>query len=196
MNLPQYELNISDYLRIIRKRKSIIIVSFVLVTALSLFYVSKQKAWYEAVTTVKIAERKTIAGLLAEWIAYNPGNIMESETKLITGFPVMKKVVLRLKMVDENAADEDIFNAIAQVQGGVSAKTFKDTNIIEIIARSDNAKKAMELAIYIEKAVRDFTRYHKYTIGTDMRNLSRDIVSLVIKANSRKDKESVAQMAK
>jgi len=48
-------------------------------------------------------------------------------------------------------------------------------------------KKAMELAIYIEKAVRDFTRYHKYTIGTDMRNLSRDIVSLVIKANSRKD---------
>ena len=57
-------------------------------------------------------------------------------------------------------------------------------------------KKAMELAIYIEKVVRDFTRYHKYTIGTDMRNLSRDIVSLVIKANSRKDKESVAQMAK
>jgi len=57
-------------------------------------------------------------------------------------------------------------------------------------------KKAMELAIYIEKAVRDFTRYHKYTIGTDMRNLSRDIVSLVIKANSRKDKKSVAQMAK
>ena len=156
MNLPQYELNISDYLRIIRKRKSIIIVSFVLVTALSLFYVSKQKAWYEAVTTVKIAERKTIAGLLAEWIAYNPGNIMESETKLITGFPVMKKVVLRLKMVDENAADEDIFNAIAQVQGGVSAKTFKDTNIIEIIARSDNAKKAMELAnmvagVYVEE---------------------------------------------
>ena len=57
-------------------------------------------------------------------------------------------------------------------------------------------KKAMELAIYIEKVVRDFTRYHKYTIGTDMRNLSRDIVSLVIKANSRKDKKSVAQMAK
>jgi len=33
-------------------------------------------------------------------------------------------------------------------------------------------KAAMELAIYFEKAVRNFSRYNKYTIGADLRNKS------------------------
>lgn len=49
-------------------------------------------------------------------------------------------------------------------------------------------KKAMDLAIYIENVVRGFSRYHKYTLGTDLRNLSRQIIRLVIKANSEKDR--------
>jgi len=49
-------------------------------------------------------------------------------------------------------------------------------------------KKAMDLAVYIENVVRGFSRYHKYTIGTDLRNLSREVVRLIIAANSREDK--------
>ncbi len=49
-------------------------------------------------------------------------------------------------------------------------------------------KKAMDMAVNIENTVKGFSRYHKYTIGSDMRNLSRELVSLVIKANSQRDK--------
>ena len=49
-------------------------------------------------------------------------------------------------------------------------------------------KKAMDLAVYIENVVRAFSRYHKYTIGADLRNLSREVVRLIIAANSCKDK--------
>ena len=49
-------------------------------------------------------------------------------------------------------------------------------------------KKAMDMTIYIENIVRGFSRYHKYTLGTDLRNLSREIVRLIIRANSEKDK--------
>jgi len=49
-------------------------------------------------------------------------------------------------------------------------------------------KKAFELAVYIEQVVKGFSRYHKYTIGSDLRNLSRNLAVLVIKANSIKDK--------
>lgn len=49
-------------------------------------------------------------------------------------------------------------------------------------------KKSMELAVYMENVVRNFSRYHKYSIGTDMRDLSKNLVTLIIKANSRKDK--------
>lgn len=49
-------------------------------------------------------------------------------------------------------------------------------------------KKALELAVYIEQVVRGFSRYHKYTIGSDLRNLSRSLAALIIKANSMADK--------
>lgn len=49
-------------------------------------------------------------------------------------------------------------------------------------------KKAMDLVIYFEKIVKNFSRYHKYTVGTELRNLSREILRLIVKANSVKDK--------
>ena len=45
-------------------------------------------------------------------------------------------------------------------------------------------KKAMDLTIYFEKIVRNFSRYHKYTLGSELREKSREVVGLIIKANS------------
>ena len=42
----------------------------------------------------------------------------------------------------------------------------------------------MDLTIYFEKIVRNFTRYHKYTLGSELREKSREIVGLILKANS------------
>lgn len=49
-------------------------------------------------------------------------------------------------------------------------------------------KKAMDVAVHFEKVVAGFSRYHKYTLGTELRNKSREVVSLIIKANSSSDK--------
>jgi hypothetical protein len=49
-------------------------------------------------------------------------------------------------------------------------------------------KKAIDLAVYVENAIRGFSRYHKYSIGADLRNLSRRVVTLIISVNSREDK--------
>ena len=49
-------------------------------------------------------------------------------------------------------------------------------------------KKAMELTIYIEQIVRNFSRYHKYGIGTEMRGQARRIILLIMQANSCNDK--------
>lgn len=49
-------------------------------------------------------------------------------------------------------------------------------------------KKALDLAVYSESIVRGFSRYHKYSIGADLRALSRRVVTLIISANSREDK--------
>ena len=49
-------------------------------------------------------------------------------------------------------------------------------------------KKAMDLAIYVEKIVRNFSRYHKYTLGSELREKSREVVGAIIATNSRVEK--------
>ena len=51
-------------------------------------------------------------------------------------------------------------------------------------------KKALDLVVYIEKIVQNFSRYHKYTVGTELRNLSRRILTLVAKANAKQERKA------
>jgi len=44
--------------------------------------------------------------------------------------------------------------------------------------------------VYFEKVVAGFSRYHKYTLGTELRNQSREVVGLVVKANAARDKRA------
>jgi hypothetical protein len=46
---------------------------------------------------------------------------------------------------------------------------------------------AYDLTVHIEKIVRHFSRYHKYTLGTDLRNKSRKILEKIIEANNARD---------
>ncbi len=49
-------------------------------------------------------------------------------------------------------------------------------------------KKAYELALYFENIVRNFSRYHKYTIGAELREKSREALQLIRRANNAADK--------
>ncbi|MDA1305584.1 MAG: four helix bundle protein, partial [Nitrospirae bacterium] len=49
-------------------------------------------------------------------------------------------------------------------------------------------KAAMDVTVYVETIVRNFSRYHKYTLGSDLRQQRRELVTLIIRANSRPDK--------
>jgi hypothetical protein len=44
-------------------------------------------------------------------------------------------------------------------------------------------RKAMDLTICFENIVRNFSRYNKYTLGSELREKSREIVELIIKTN-------------
>lgn len=48
-------------------------------------------------------------------------------------------------------------------------------------------KSALDFAVYIETIVRHFERYHKYTIGVDLRQHSKTMLYCVHRANASKD---------
>ena len=50
-------------------------------------------------------------------------------------------------------------------------------------------KSAMELCVYIEQIVMGFDRYHKYTIGEDLRCYSKEALFCIHRANRSKNKK-------
>ncbi|KPA09676.1 hypothetical protein MHK_010124 [Candidatus Magnetomorum sp. HK-1] len=49
-------------------------------------------------------------------------------------------------------------------------------------------KKAMELSIYTHNMVQKFSRYNKYAIGADIRQETYEIIKLIVRANTEKQK--------
>jgi hypothetical protein len=52
-------------------------------------------------------------------------------------------------------------------------------------------KAAYDLCLYCEQIVRNFSRYHKYSIGQDLRDGARRVLKLIVRANARRDKAPV-----
>ncbi|MFH1459636.1 MAG: polysaccharide biosynthesis tyrosine autokinase [Candidatus Omnitrophota bacterium] len=144
--MSQYELNLRDYVRIFRRRKTLIVLVFITILGVNLFFSQESAPSYKAITSVKIEERKTVAGLLTEWIVYSPGDMMESESKLIRGYPVMKKTAYELGMINENSTVDEINRAINTIEEKISTERVGTTNIIQIIATSSSPDEAILLA--------------------------------------------------
>jgi hypothetical protein len=55
---------------------------------------------------------------------------------------------------------------------------------------------AVESMVYFEGIVRNFSRYNKYTLGSDLRNKSRQIACRIMRVNSLRDKrEGLEELA-
>jgi hypothetical protein len=50
---------------------------------------------------------------------------------------------------------------------------------------------AFDLAVHIEKIVRHFSRYHKYSLGSELRENSRRILERIIEANNSQNRETL-----
>ena len=50
---------------------------------------------------------------------------------------------------------------------------------------------AYDLCLYCEAIVWNFSRYHQYSIGQDLRDGGRRVLRLIVRANARRDKTPV-----
>lgn len=154
--MAQYELNLRDYLRIFHKRKFIIVAVFIIITVSSVVFLQMQPAVYESSATIKLVERQSIAGLLTEWIVYDPADMMASQTKIIKGFPVMRKVAWKLGLIDGKTLPSEVDKVVVRLQDRVDTMRLGKTNIIKITAKASRPEVAMDLAntvarVYIEE---------------------------------------------
>ena len=149
--MPKIEMNLADYLRVIRKRKRVIILAFLLVFLSTVYFTLRQTPIYQTACKVKIEQRKSVAEILTELVTWSPGDEMASQANLIKSYQVMEKVAEELNRITPYMKTIDRMGVVKGIQSKIEAEQIEYTNIIEISAVSSNSEEAMTLANTVAK---------------------------------------------
>jgi hypothetical protein len=52
-------------------------------------------------------------------------------------------------------------------------------------------KKMMNLTVYVENMVMRFSRYHRYTLGTELRTMCQSALAVIAEANQHREKKPI-----
>ncbi|MEK6693352.1 MAG: AAA family ATPase [Nitrospirota bacterium] len=124
--MPQYELNLRDYWRIIRKRRGIILF-IVLALGLGSFVVTEIRRPvlnYMATATVKFERASTVTGLFMEVISWSPGDSIATQAEVIRSYPVIEGVAKEMGMIPKDVGEDIPFEDYQKLMeaGGDIAK--------------------------------------------------------------------------
>lgn len=152
--MAQYEVNLRDYVRILRKRKSIVLFSTTAIGLLSFVfaYLQRPAPTYKSVASVKIEQSGTMSGLYIETVTWNAEDYLATQAEIIKSFPIMEKVAKKLNYIDSTLSTEAIrkspkyVNLILGLQSRVTAAQEGETNIIDISVITDGPDKSKQLA--------------------------------------------------
>lgn len=167
--MAQYELNIRDYWRIIRKRKKIIIAITIALTllTLALSIIQRPEPIYEATASVKIERTTSIGGLFLEVITFSPGDTLATQTVMIRSFPVLERVAKRLGLIprdlpsDTVRKDPKYSRVISRLQSMIRAEQEGNTNIINITVTSNDPEEAQRVANTVAEEFRAYNVFER-----------------------------------
>ncbi len=152
--MAHYELNLRDYSRIIRKRKSIIIFSTIMLGIMSYFFATTMKPvpLFKATTSVKVESTSTVTGLFIEAVTWSDYDALETQSAIITSVPVIEQVAKEIGLIDKGVSSEEVRNnpkllrIVLNLKGKISTLVEEDTYIINISAVSDDPSFSQLLA--------------------------------------------------
>ena len=160
--MAQYELNIHDYWRIIRKRKWILLFTTTAVLGSVMVFTNLQTPIYQATATVKVEPSMTIAGV-DQTGGWDTLTALNTEVKIIKSTLVSERTARKLGLVNDKTPENEKQSVVSGIQAKVSADKVGDSNLITISATSSNPKETEKLAnataqVYIEKGMEDRSR--------------------------------------
>lgn len=185
----QYELNFQDYWRIIRKRRHVIIFTFLVIFLSTIVYLNLLTPIYRASSTIKVEQHKTLANALLDFISWSPGDVMITEAKVIESRLIAEEVVRRLGLVKDDATLDEFNQAVSTLQASISTEKVKDTNLIHIIVFSSNPKRAMLIANEVAKVYIEHDRERKIKQARQVREfIERQLTTVQTKLKSSEEK--------
>jgi len=161
--MAQYDVDLRDYWRIIRKRKALIAIMVVVVGLCSYGFAKfrEPRALYEAQSALKIDQFANLALIFTGGFWRQSENI-DTHAYIITSFPVLAQTAQDLGWIPAGLTDEDIRNksdylaAVQRLKEIVQAVPQKGTNIINIQVASESAEEAAAIANAFAGAYRTY----------------------------------------
>jgi len=161
--MAQYDVDLRDYWRIIKKRKSSIIVMVLLVGLCSYGFAKLKEPMplYEASSAVKIDRFSNMASILTGEYWRQSEN-MQTHAYIITSFPVLCQTAKALGWLPENISEEAVQNdqkylaVIRRLKSMVEPEHQEGTNIINIHVKFENAREAALVANAFARSYREY----------------------------------------
>jgi tyrosine-protein kinase Etk/Wzc len=147
--MAQYELNLREYWQIIRKRWLVLVFIFFVVLIPTVILTNLQKQIYQASASVQWMERKNIGNLLTDLLNVQYEDIeqrLETESRKIISLPLLEKVAVELKLVNQGSSSQEIMQEAGQLQAAVSTSIITGTRIIRVIVTHEDPKLAADIA--------------------------------------------------
>jgi tyrosine-protein kinase Etk/Wzc len=162
--MAQYDVDLRDYWRIVRKRKASILAMVMLAGLFSYGFAKFREPLplFEAESAIKIDRFSNLASVLTGGYWRQSEN-METHAYIITSYPVLKNAVDMLGWTssgssDRQAGDERArLNLLQRLKRMVESKPQEGTHIINIRAVSEDAPEAARVANVLAEAYRQYS---------------------------------------
>ena len=174
--MAQYEIQLKDLIRIVRKRRNIIVFSTVSLAILSFLFalIQSPSPLYMATAKVKYDKSQSLTGMMPSNFYFSPFSNIKSQTKVIASFPVVKEAAKEVGIIDMNIDEEEILNSqelmrrISAIEAAIVTEPEEDTNIIRIIVTYNDPEMAANIANALAESYKKYNRelLNKRTIET------------------------------
>lgn len=150
----EYDLNVREYWRILRKRKVIVLFSTLMMAIFSfgIAYIKKPVPAYETTATLKIEKSTTATGIYLEALSWSGADYLETQVSIVASYPIMEKVAKEMRLIDKNLdanairSNSRLINTVLELKDRVSATREGDTNLVNITSRAADPRMAQEIA--------------------------------------------------
>jgi succinoglycan biosynthesis transport protein ExoP len=151
--LAQYDINLREYWRILKKRKFVVILITIVLGLFSTSFaiLKAPNPLYTATCSIKFEKETTMEGLYARTITWSGGDDIETQITVIKSYPVFQRVAQELGILQRKGEKggelkQDVARIAEGLQSKVEVERENLTNILHIRATDSSALFAQRLA--------------------------------------------------
>jgi capsular exopolysaccharide synthesis family protein len=180
--MAQYDVDLRDYWRVLRKRKGIFLLTVLLMGLFSYLFATVRGPvpTYQAVASVKIEKVSNLANLLTGMFTWGLQGNVTTQKHIITSFPVLIQSAKDLGWLSKNLDSEEIRNSrsylsvVDRLRSMTEAEAEAGTSIINIKVTSRDPEEAARVANTVAKAYRTFNILERNRQTMEMRAFIED----------------------